>query len=449
MAPNNHFATLGLSVGSDENQIKKAYRTLAKKWHPDKNSDPGAKEKFQEIAASYEFLSSKDRREILERDLKRAATQESAQAQPKQTQFTKAAPKETTSSSATKSKKKTNEASWSETFTKNYRSQQKEKKNPSSGTFSFTESPSSNGSSFFNFDEQPKRPQYKDIYDELFDDFFSPRNFGGSDGLGEKGRKAGHKNATQRKTKHNPDNVAPERGTPVGLDEEYFFSPRYKNQDGHVEKIPCPWCNQLFNRGKLAEHEEKCGKFGLSADEDDSDEDEPINDLAIFTMFSQPQFYSSMPTWQQQQSQLRQEIQRDKLRYREQMASQDTQSRGLIKCPYCERKYNESVVSSHIPWCKEYMSKYGIPTNLRSSHNDLHTDFNDLEKGKVGRRHSDVSFNRERAREYAKQIPKPKGFKDHDYTEDTQGDTEKFPYSRPKMTSGLGVKGQKLKPESK
>lgn len=180
MAPNNHFETLGLSVGADENQIKKAYRTLAKKWHPDKNSDPGAKEKFQEIAASYEFLSSKDRREILERDLKRAASQDSAQTQPKQSHFTKTAPKETTSSSATKSKKKTNEASWSETFTKNYKSQQKEKKNPSSGTFSFTENPSSNRSSYFNFEERTKRPQYKDIYDELFEDFFSPMNFGGN-----------------------------------------------------------------------------------------------------------------------------------------------------------------------------------------------------------------------------------------------------------------------------
>ncbi|CAL1542320.1 unnamed protein product, partial [Lymnaea stagnalis] len=84
MAPNNHFATLGLSIGADENQIKKAYRTLAKKWHPDKNHEAGAKEKFQEIAASYEYLSSKDRREMLERELRKPA----APAPPKAPQST-------------------------------------------------------------------------------------------------------------------------------------------------------------------------------------------------------------------------------------------------------------------------------------------------------------------------------------------------------------------------
>ncbi|WAR05067.1 DNJB1-like protein [Mya arenaria] len=67
----NHFATLGIKVGATEDEVKKAYRTLAKKFHPDKNKDSGAEEKFKEIAGAYEVLKNVDRREIHERELNR------------------------------------------------------------------------------------------------------------------------------------------------------------------------------------------------------------------------------------------------------------------------------------------------------------------------------------------------------------------------------------------
>ena len=65
----NHFAVLGLKPGASEEEIKQAYRSLAKTFHPDKNKDPRAEEKFKEIASSYDFLKSKDRREMHEREL--------------------------------------------------------------------------------------------------------------------------------------------------------------------------------------------------------------------------------------------------------------------------------------------------------------------------------------------------------------------------------------------
>ena len=52
--------TLGLSVNTDIYQVKLNYRKLAKKYHPDLNKDPNAKELFQEVNAAYEFLTEEN-----------------------------------------------------------------------------------------------------------------------------------------------------------------------------------------------------------------------------------------------------------------------------------------------------------------------------------------------------------------------------------------------------
>jgi DnaJ-class molecular chaperone len=53
------YAVLGLSKGCSQEEIKKAYRKLALKWHPDKNQDNKAvaEEKFKEICNAFEVLS--------------------------------------------------------------------------------------------------------------------------------------------------------------------------------------------------------------------------------------------------------------------------------------------------------------------------------------------------------------------------------------------------------
>ncbi|MBT3280290.1 MAG: J domain-containing protein [Campylobacteraceae bacterium] len=51
------YETLGISEGADKSEIKKAYRKLAKQYHPDINKTPEAEEKFKEINAAYEVLS--------------------------------------------------------------------------------------------------------------------------------------------------------------------------------------------------------------------------------------------------------------------------------------------------------------------------------------------------------------------------------------------------------
>ena len=54
----NPYEVLGLSSGATEEEIKKTYKELAKKWHPDVNKDEGAEEKFKGISAAFEQLKN-------------------------------------------------------------------------------------------------------------------------------------------------------------------------------------------------------------------------------------------------------------------------------------------------------------------------------------------------------------------------------------------------------
>ena len=63
----DYYKILGLSKGASDDDIKKAYRKLALKYHPDKNKDPSAEEKFKEVAEAYEILSDAKKKEIFDR----------------------------------------------------------------------------------------------------------------------------------------------------------------------------------------------------------------------------------------------------------------------------------------------------------------------------------------------------------------------------------------------
>ena len=63
MAKRDFYEILGVSKSADDKEIKKAYRKIAMKYHPDRNpDDKKAEEKFKEAAEAYEILSDANKR---------------------------------------------------------------------------------------------------------------------------------------------------------------------------------------------------------------------------------------------------------------------------------------------------------------------------------------------------------------------------------------------------
>ena len=62
MAEKNYYEIFNVPMNADTSEIKKAYRKLAKKFHPDINKDPGSDELFMMIQEAYETLTDENAR---------------------------------------------------------------------------------------------------------------------------------------------------------------------------------------------------------------------------------------------------------------------------------------------------------------------------------------------------------------------------------------------------
>ncbi len=59
----NYYNVLGVAPNASDDEIKKVYRSLAMRYHPDRNDAPGAEVRFKSITKAYEILSDRAKRD--------------------------------------------------------------------------------------------------------------------------------------------------------------------------------------------------------------------------------------------------------------------------------------------------------------------------------------------------------------------------------------------------
>lgn len=442
----NHFAVLGLKAGATEEEIRKSYKSLAIKFHPDKNKDAGAEEKFKEIAAAYEYLKSQDRREILERDLNRPKEQKTTKVPPNFTYYSSKENKSDKDDSAYSSKykgtsfktrfdfKEPHDFSWSHTDTKETKGKkkkptQKARRKPwsqewnepdedfvpgfgdESRSFSFAfktfvDDLDSHFSMFFKASAPFEFSAFYGNKEDPFAQFFSSS--------GEAGE------FSKKREKERKRDVADEYGFNEDLNEEFLFSPRqgksrmynhfsdsddepafrfsmsesesdpgfgfYRFYDDYEEtRFKCSFCGKMLKIEALKTHEPACGRRQKKEVNIDSD-DEYFDHNGYSSKYGP----SSIPgDWRGTHEELLRHIRRQrraaKAKKREEELKSDLET---VVCSWCGRSFSRKAAERHVPFCEKWTKDHGRPQSPTFMY---HT------KSKA-----------DRAKEYSKKVPKPK-----------------------------------------
>ncbi|XP_067934249.1 uncharacterized protein, partial [Watersipora subatra] len=262
----NYFKDLGLNLDATANDVRDAYKKLAKQWHPDKNKEEGAEEKFKNVLAAYTYLQSEDRRDTHAREIRRrqeaAAAPKPSPQPPPPTQSTTphrnssskpSEPQATNSSNPNPKTKKPKEGSsqgqknWWESFKSNSASQ--------------TKQPTTNQTKSNNKRNKTQRKAFfMDSFFELndpFDDFVfsifmipperpSPKTKKKTDCFGNPLPKNIENDIYDWKSATKSAGQMPDY-------QEYI--------DGETE-FSCNWCGLMMDMDMLRKHEPRCQRLG-------------------------------------------------------------------------------------------------------------------------------------------------------------------------------------------
>ncbi|XP_078323681.1 uncharacterized protein LOC111126840 isoform X2 [Crassostrea virginica] len=439
----NHFTVLGVKVGASEEEIKKAYKSLAKKYHPDKNKEAGAEEKFKEIAAAYEVLKSQDRREILERDLNRQKEQKSSKVPPTggfSSYFTSTKENQSTKDHTAYSSKykgtnfktrfdfhEPDDFSWSHTDSKETKGKKKKpthkpRKKPWSQKWNNADEDFTPG---FGDESRSFSFAFKTFVDDLdsqFSMFFtssSPFEFSAFYGNKEDPfaqfftSSGGKGEFSSKKEKDRKRNVAQEYGFDEDINEEYLFSPRQgksratmydlsddddeaafrfsmsesetDSDDYEETRFKCSFCGKMLKLDALKSHEPACRhRHKKEVNLDGDDEYFDVNGYS--SKFGPSQIPGD---WRGTHEELLRHIRRQrraaKAKKREEELKSDLET---VVCKWCGRSFSRKAAERHVPFCEKWTKDHGRP----QSPTFMYT----------------TKSKSDRAREYSKKIPKPR-----------------------------------------